>query len=63
MYFAKASLIFVVVTLAAIFCAQPVDAARGPKVTSKIYFDIQHGDESLGRSAFVIPLVPSNLFR
>ncbi|KAJ6086363.1 hypothetical protein N7486_010644 [Penicillium sp. IBT 16267x] len=22
---------------------------RGPKITSKVYFDIQHGDESLGR--------------
>ncbi|KAJ5172492.1 hypothetical protein N7492_005085 [Penicillium capsulatum] len=23
--------------------------ARGPKITSKVYFDIQHGDETLGR--------------
>jgi peptidyl-prolyl cis-trans isomerase B (cyclophilin B) len=22
---------------------------RGPKITSKVYFDIQHGDEPLGR--------------
>ncbi|KAI9442491.1 peptidylprolyl isomerase B [Lactarius indigo] len=49
MIFAKASLVFVVVTLAAFFCAQPVEAARGPKITSKVYFDIQHGDEPLGR--------------
>ena len=28
---------------------QPVAAAKGPKITHKVYFDIQHGDESLGR--------------
>jgi hypothetical protein len=53
MFFTKASLVFVVVTLAAVFCAQPVEAARGPKITSKVYFDIKHGDETLGRGAFV----------
>jgi len=52
MFFAKASLIFVVATLAAVFCAQSVEAARGPKITSKIYFDLKHGDKDLGRSAF-----------
>jgi len=52
MFFAKASLIFVVVTLAAVFCAQSVEAARGPKITSKVYFDIKHGDQDMGRSAF-----------
>jgi len=49
MFFAKASLIFVVVTLAAVFCAQSVEAARGPKITSKVYFDIKHGDKDMGR--------------
>ncbi|KAK4193019.1 cyclophilin-like domain-containing protein [Podospora australis] len=29
--------------------AQPAEAAKGPKITHKVYFDIQHGDESLGR--------------
>ncbi|KAG8687062.1 Peptidyl-prolyl cis-trans isomerase B, partial [Ceratobasidium sp. 395] len=24
-------------------------AAKGPKITNKVYFDIKHGDESLGR--------------
>jgi hypothetical protein len=61
MFFAKASLIFVVVTLAAVFCAQSVEAARGPKITSKIYFDIKHGDKDLGRSAFT-PLSRRLLF-
>ena len=55
MFFTKASLIFVVVTLAALFCAQPVDAARGPKISHKVYFDIKHGDKDLGRGAFVYP--------
>jgi peptidyl-prolyl cis-trans isomerase B (cyclophilin B) len=52
MFFTKASLVFVVVTFAALFCAQPVEAARGPKVSNKVYFDIKHGDKDLGRSAF-----------
>lgn len=53
MFFAKASLVFIVVSLAAIFCVQSVEAARGPRITSKVYFDIKHGDEDLGRSASV----------
>jgi hypothetical protein len=52
MFFTKASLVFVVVTLAAFFCAQPVEAARGPKISNKIFFDIKHGDQELGRSTF-----------
>jgi hypothetical protein len=52
MFFAKASLVFVVVSLAAIFCVQSVEAARGPRITSKVYFDIKHGDKDMGRSAF-----------
>jgi peptidyl-prolyl cis-trans isomerase B (cyclophilin B) len=48
----KASLVFVFVTLAAVFCAQPVEAAKGPKITNKLYFDIKQGDKDLGRSAF-----------
>ncbi|ETW80893.1 hypothetical protein HETIRDRAFT_410105 [Heterobasidion irregulare TC 32-1] len=45
----RASLVLAVVSFAALFCAQPVEAARGPKITNKVYFDIKHGDESLGR--------------
>ena len=52
MFFARVSLIFVVVTLAAVFCAQSAEAARGPKITSKVYFDIKHGDKELGRGVF-----------
>lgn len=62
MFLAKASLFFVVATLAAIFCAQSVEAARGPRVTNKVYFDIKHGDKDLGRGTFPFTLtVPFNL--
>ncbi|KAF8973094.1 cyclophilin-like domain-containing protein [Flammula alnicola] len=47
--FGRVSLAFVVVSIAAFFCAQSVEAAKGPKVTHKVYFDIKHGDENLGR--------------
>jgi peptidyl-prolyl cis-trans isomerase B (cyclophilin B) len=29
--------------------AQTAEATKGPKITHKVYFDIQHGDEPLGR--------------
>jgi hypothetical protein len=48
----RLSLAFVVVSVAAFFCAQSVDAAKGPRITNKVFFDIKHGDESLGRSAY-----------
>jgi peptidyl-prolyl cis-trans isomerase B (cyclophilin B) len=52
MIFSRISLLFVVVTIAALFCATPVDAAaKGPKITHKVYFDIKHGTKDLGRSA------------
>lgn len=35
--------------LSALFLAQPVVAAKGPKITHKVYLDIEHGDEPLGR--------------
>ncbi|KAI6000672.1 cyclophilin-like domain-containing protein [Pisolithus albus] len=47
--FGRISLAFIVVTIAAFFCAQSVDAAKGPKITHKVYFDIKHGDKDLGR--------------
>ncbi|KAF5321934.1 hypothetical protein D9619_001561 [Psilocybe cf. subviscida] len=47
--FGRLSLALLVVSFAAIFCAQSVDAGKGPKVTNIVYFDIKHGEESLGR--------------
>jgi peptidyl-prolyl cis-trans isomerase B (cyclophilin B) len=44
--------IFVAASLmvgATMMFAQPAAAAKGPKITHKVYFDIQHGDEALGR--------------
>lgn len=29
--------------------AQPAAAAKGPKITHKVFFDVSHGDEPLGR--------------
>lgn len=49
--FGRLSLVFVVVSIVAFFCAQPTEAAKkGPKVTHKIYFDMKHGEQELGRS-------------
>jgi hypothetical protein len=48
--FARLSLAFVFVSLVAFFVAQPAEAAKGPKITHKVYFDIKHGDTDLGRS-------------
>lgn len=50
MIFLRASLALLVVSIAALFCAQSVEAAKGPKITHKVYFDIKQGDENLGRS-------------
>jgi peptidyl-prolyl cis-trans isomerase B (cyclophilin B) len=32
-----------------VFFASGAEAAKGPKITHKVYFDITHGDEPLGR--------------
>lgn len=47
--FGRISLCFIVVSLAAFFCTQSVEAAKGPKITQQVYFDIKHGDKDLGR--------------
>ncbi|KXS99987.1 hypothetical protein AC578_808 [Pseudocercospora eumusae] len=38
-----------VLTFAFVYFAQTVEATKGPKITHKVYFDIKHGDEDLGR--------------
>jgi peptidyl-prolyl cis-trans isomerase B (cyclophilin B) len=43
------SLLFV--ALAVLVSIQGVEAARGPKINSKVYFDIEHGGKPLGRGA------------
>jgi len=47
--FGRISIAFIIISIAAFFCAQSADAAKGPKITHKVYFDIKHGDEELGR--------------
>lgn len=32
-----------------LYFAQTTEAAKGPKITHKVYFDVQHGDEEVGR--------------
>lgn len=48
--FSKFFFSFLVISLAALLAAQSAEAVKGPKITHKVYFDIQHGDEKLGRS-------------
>jgi peptidyl-prolyl cis-trans isomerase B (cyclophilin B) len=36
-------------TVVFVFFSQTAVAAKGPKITHKVYFDITHGDEPLGR--------------
>ena len=35
--------------MAFVFFAQTAQAVKGPKITNKVYFDISHGDEPMGR--------------
>ncbi|KAI5358388.1 Putative cyclophilin-type peptidyl-prolyl cis-trans isomerase domain-containing protein [Septoria linicola] len=39
----------VILTFAFMYLAQTAEAQKGPKITHKVYFDIKHGDEDLGR--------------
>ncbi|MCJ1307867.1 Peptidyl-prolyl cis-trans isomerase B [Agyrium rufum] len=41
--------LLVILTASFLFFAQTGEAAKGPKITSKVYFDITHGDEPLGK--------------
>ncbi|KAF2644182.1 hypothetical protein P280DRAFT_466844 [Massarina eburnea CBS 473.64] len=45
--FVISTLLILTITFA--FFAQTSEAAKGPKITHKVYFDIEHGDEKLGR--------------
>lgn len=38
-----------ILTVAFVFFVQTAEAAKGPKITHKVYFDVSHGDEPLGR--------------
>lgn len=38
-----------ILTVTFLFFAQTAEAAKGPKITHKVYFDISHGDEPMGR--------------
>lgn len=42
------SLLFML-TAGFLFLAHSTEAAKGPKITDEVYFDIDHGDERLGR--------------
>lgn len=41
--------LMVILTATFLFMGQTAQAAKGPKITHKVYFDIEHGDEPLGR--------------
>ncbi|KAJ4505908.1 Peptidyl-prolyl cis-trans isomerase B [Exophiala dermatitidis] len=41
--------LMVLLTATFLFMGQTAEAAKGPKITHKVYFDIEHGDEPLGR--------------
>jgi len=41
--------LMVILTAAFLFFGQTAEAAKGPKITHKVYFDMKHGDEDLGR--------------
>lgn len=38
-----------ILTVVFVLFAQSSEAQKGPKITHKVYFDITHGDEELGR--------------
>ena len=41
--------VLVILTATFLFMGQSAEAAKGPKITHKVYFDIEHGDEAMGR--------------
>ena len=51
---------FLLVAIAALVSIQGVEAAKGPKITSKVYFDIEHGGKPLGRGTLCLFLSKSH---
>jgi len=41
--------LLLIFSIAFLFFAQSAEATKGPKITHKVYFDITHGDDKLGR--------------
>ncbi|RMZ74044.1 peptidyl-prolyl cis-trans isomerase b [Pyrenophora seminiperda CCB06] len=41
--------LLLILSIAFLFFAQSAEATKGPKITHKVYFDITHGDDKLGR--------------
>ncbi|TVY33050.1 Peptidyl-prolyl cis-trans isomerase B [Lachnellula subtilissima] len=41
--------VLLILTVTFVFFAQTAQAVKGPKITHKVYFDISHGDEPMGR--------------
>lgn len=41
--------LMVILTATFLFMGQTAEAAKGPKITNKVYFDVEHGGEPLGR--------------
>ncbi|KAF2842712.1 peptidyl-prolyl cis-trans isomerase B [Patellaria atrata CBS 101060] len=41
--------LLVIISFTFVYFAQASEAVKGPKITHKVYFDIKHGDEDLGR--------------
>lgn len=44
--------LMVILTAAFLFFGQTAEAAKGPKITHKVYFDVKHGEEDMGRIVF-----------
>ena len=41
--------LLLICTASFLYFGQTAEAVKGPRITHKVYFDIQHGDEELGR--------------
>ncbi|PUU79564.1 hypothetical protein B9Z19DRAFT_819263 [Tuber borchii] len=49
----RAFALFVLAAAASLFLfSQPTEAAKSPLITHKVYFDIKHGDQELGKIVF-----------